>query len=159
MISKTLEDTKSFALEVIRRIFDTKESVSNKAYIVALIGDLGAGKTALVKEIGKELGIADNMVSPTYVIQKKYEIGAKFTSHAQQSTRFTHLIHIDAYRIESADELQVVGWGELVQNSKNLIFIEWPEKAGDLIRPDLTIKCQFVDESTRIYTIEDERQK
>jgi tRNA threonylcarbamoyladenosine biosynthesis protein TsaE len=92
------------------------------AVLVTFSGDLGAGKTTLIQEIARQFGIQDTVISPTYVIMKKYDIS--------QGGKFENLIHIDAYRIESEDEIGNIGWNEYMANSKNLIFVEWPERVS-----------------------------
>ena len=111
------------------------------AIVVALEGDLGAGKTTFTQEAGKILGIGENMASPTFVLMKIYDIDW----HG-----FRHLIHIDAYRLESEAELESLGWRELVAAPENLVFIEWPERVPGLIPADAKkISLEFVDEVTR----------
>ena len=94
--------------------------------------------------MARELGITETVTSPTFVIEKIYEIPASAKS------RFKHLIHIDAYRLESPSELARLGFVEIVADSSNLIFIEWPERLGDLL-PPTTIRLNFshVNETTR----------
>ncbi len=95
------------------------------AHTVALSGDLGAGKTAFVKELAKLLGVVSEVTSPTFVIMKSYEIH----EHAFLKT----LTHIDAYRIEEDDEMRVLGFNELLQDQTRIVCIEWPEKIENLI--------------------------
>lgn len=111
------------------------------ATVAALQGDLGAGKTTFTQEVGKTLGVVENMHSPTFVIEKIYNIDFK---------GFKKLIHIDAYRIEKESELIHLGWNEIIQESTNLIFIEWPERVPGLIPNDAKrILFKHVDENTR----------
>lgn len=116
------------------------------ATVYGLSGDLGSGKTTFTKEVAEILGISkDEVTSPTFVIEKKYAI-----THVQ----FTHLIHIDAYRLESSKELENIGWNEVTQSSQNLILIEWPEKVRDIM-PEFsqTIYFKCIDESAREITL------
>ena len=84
------------------------------------------------------------MTSPTFVIEKIYE-----TAHPI----FKRLVHIDAYRLESGAELQVLNFEELVSNKNNLILIEWPENVKSILPEDHTkIYCEFVDENTRQFS-------
>jgi len=119
---------------------------NKKARAVALSGELGAGKTTLTQELARQLGIKNNIVSPTFVIMKNYNINlnSKYYSH------FKKLIHIDAYRLESHIELLKIGWQELVEDKDNLIIIEWPERVEDCIPNDVCwIKLGHVDDQTR----------
>lgn len=98
------------------------------AHVIALRGDLGAGKTALTKAIASELGITEHITSPTFVIMKSYPVsGHPF---------LTSLTHIDAYRIDDEDEMRVLGFHELLRDPRVLVCIEWPERIQDLIPPD-----------------------
>jgi len=89
--------------------------------VLALQGDLGAGKTHFVKGLAQTLGIKENITSPTFVVLKKYKLNS--VRH-----QIKYLIHIDCYRLNSTDELLVLGWKELVSDSANLIVVEWADK-------------------------------
>lgn len=97
------------------------------AYTLALSGELGAGKTTFVKALAKALGVSEHITSPTFVILKTYPLEGQV---------FDRLIHIDAYRLKSADELRVLGWGALLQDPSNIVCIEWPERVEALMPPD-----------------------
>lgn len=101
----------------------------DRASVITLQGDLGAGKTALVKALAHTLGIEETVTSPTFVIMKSYPVRA----HAH----FDTLIHIDAYRIEHEEELRILGFEELLRTPRTLIALEWPEripKALEMVR-------------------------
>lgn len=102
------------------------------ATVVALSGDLGAGKTAFVKGVARALGVAEHVTSPTFVIMKIYPLQGDFR----------RLVHIDAYRLKGEHHLKVLGWEELVSDPKNLIFVEWPEEAGSAI-PASALRLTF----------------
>jgi tRNA threonylcarbamoyladenosine biosynthesis protein TsaE len=118
------------------------------ASVLALTGDLGAGKTALTKAIGRVFGIREHITSPTFVIMKSYAI-----SHHE---RFSTLTHIDAYRIESDDELRVIGFSELLRESKQLVVIEWPERVHNVV-PEyaLAVSIDIGGNGERIITYDD----
>ncbi len=133
---KGVEETNKFAEEIISKIKPQK-----KAKILALSGNLGAGKTTLTQALAKHLGIKETVNSPTFVIMKIYKISGK---------QFSHLIHIDAYRLGGGDELIHLGWNEISSDPKNLIVLEWPEKVLEILPKDTEwIKFEFVDEETR----------
>ena len=115
---------------------------NDSATVIALSGDLGAGKTTLVKEIARQLEITDPVISPTFVIMKKYGI--------RNTTDFENLIHIDAYRLDSGAELSKLGWTEIVSDKKNLVFVEWPERVADLIPKDcINVSLEHCEEGIR----------
>lgn len=102
---------------------------SGHATVVALIGELGTGKTTFVQKFAKAYGIKEVVTSPTFVILKKYG----------------NLVHIDAYRLEHAEELQKLGVQELMKNPKNIIFIEWADRVKEILPPE-TIWINFKHE-------------
>ncbi|MBI2004644.1 tRNA (adenosine(37)-N6)-threonylcarbamoyltransferase complex ATPase subunit type 1 TsaE [Patescibacteria group bacterium] len=115
-----------------------KDLQGNKATIIALLGDLGAGKTTFVQALAKELGIADTIQSPTYVLMKSY--------HIPHHPRFARLIHIDAYRLEGAKEFAALRPERFLEDPHNLVCIEWPERVGGALPvPDMTL--QFSSEN------------
>ena len=115
----------------------------NGATVVALSGDLGSGKTTFAQGIAKALGVEETVTSPTFVIEKIYELQAQPFDIAQ-GKKFSHLIHIDAYRLKDEHELEVLGWKEIIADPSNLIVIEWPEKVAVII-PENAIRISFID--------------
>jgi tRNA threonylcarbamoyladenosine biosynthesis protein TsaE len=91
------------------------------ATLVTLSGELGAGKTTFTQGIAKVLGVMDTVNSPTFVIEKIYSVPAS------TATTFTQLVHIDAYRLKTKEDLSVLGFDELREHPGTLILLEWPE--------------------------------
>ena len=105
--------------------------------IILLKGDLGAGKTTLVKAIAKQLGSNEEVSSPTFGIVNEISVA--------NASAF----HLDLYRIENSEELQEFGFEEYL-HSGGYCFIEWPEIAMTLItQPHHTITLKHVNDSTR----------
>lgn len=123
------------------------ETSSTHATIIGLSGDLGSGKTTFTQAVARALNIKEYITSPTFVIEKIYNISPTAKS------RFTRLVHIDAYRLESPQELVAIDFLKIIAEPTNLIFIEWPERLGDLL-PSFTKKLvfNFVNETTRSVT-------
>lgn len=141
MESHSLDEFCGYARDFVRTLVP-RES----ATVVALSGDLGAGKTTFVQVCARELGIEETVSSPTFVIEKIYELSNR---------KFACLIHIDAYRLKEAKELEVLGWGELVKDPQNLICIEWPERVTEAI-PQNAVRVRFdIAGDARIITIND----
>jgi tRNA threonylcarbamoyladenosine biosynthesis protein TsaE len=120
---RALEELSTIGKEVLARSVPKEH-----AQTIALSGDLGAGKTAFVKLLAKELGVTEDVTSPTFVVMKSYAI----PEHPFLKT----LTHIDAYRIESDDEMRVLGFKELLSDPTRLIAIEWPERIAGVIPED-----------------------
>ena len=92
--------------------------------IILLSGEVGAGKTTLIKEILRTLKVNDNVNSPTFSIINEY------------ITRDKKIIyHIDLYRIKTIDELHSIGFFEYL-DSKNLCFIEWGDIIEEILKVD-----------------------
>lgn len=115
VITKTADETKKVAKEFMTELMNMQKK---GATIVELVGDLGAGKTTFAQGIGEFFGVEQHMVSPTFMIQRNYEIPAGFP--------WKRLIHIDAYRIEDSKELKAIRFDDYASDENNIIFIEWP---------------------------------
>ncbi len=131
-----MEETRKIASEWLNKISNnvsagsSSKNPAQKAMVVGLSGDLGAGKTAFVKCIAKELGIKEEITSPTFVIIKNYGI-----DHG----RFKKLVHVDAYRLQKSQELEVLGFNDLVSDPNNLVMLEWPENVEGVLPKDTEI--------------------
>lgn len=109
------------------------------ATIIALTGDLGSGKTTFAQEFARRLGITETVQSPTYVLMKSYPFEGDRTSFGRPR-RYSRLIHIDAYRLESPDEFSALWPEEFLNDARALVLVEWPEKLGDrLPKPDMVL--------------------
>jgi len=118
-----------FARELRRR---------ERAVLVTLSGELGAGKTTFVQGVAATLGISETVASPTFVIEKVYPIrdASRSNGAGEFGHRFERLVHIDAYRLKNAHELEVLGWSQIIADPANLILLEWPERVQKLIPED-----------------------
>ncbi|MGZ4049628.1 MAG: tRNA (adenosine(37)-N6)-threonylcarbamoyltransferase complex ATPase subunit type 1 TsaE [Bacteroidia bacterium] len=105
-----------FDLNNIQNIAENFISLIGKYKIIAFSGELGAGKTTLIKAICKQLGVEESVTSPTYSIIQEY--------HSDNII----IYHIDLYRIKSIEEAIDAGIEDCFQ-SKDLCLVEWPEKA------------------------------
>jgi tRNA threonylcarbamoyladenosine biosynthesis protein TsaE len=101
------------------------------AVVLALSGELGAGKTTFTQALAKELGVKDIVQSPTYVLMKQYAISYG---------TFRKLIHIDAYRLERPEEFSALKPDTFLDKAENLVVVEWPEQLGSLIAPDVVVR-------------------
>ena len=107
--------------------------------ILALHGDLGAGKTCFVQGLAQAMGIARPITSPTFTLVQEYR-GSR------------RLVHIDLYRIGSPDELLHLGFEEYLHQD-GVVAIEWAERAGDLLPPDTRHLYFTLDAGRRCHTI------
>ena len=129
-ISNSLSETEKLAKKFLTENPDVK--------LVGLVGNLGSGKTAFVRSIAKALGVKRNITSPTFVIMKIYPVENR------------NLVHIDAYRLSDYEDLEAIGYNELVVDENNLIFIEWPERVFSQFPDDMKIiNFEYIDENKR----------
>lgn len=114
-----------------------------RATVLALSGELGAGKTTFVQGIARALGVEESVTSPTFVIMKIYDL---------IDQPFKRLVHMDAYRLKGKEHLRVLGWGALCADPGNLICIEWPEKIEGAIPADaIPVTLRYSGEGRDIF--------
>ncbi len=106
--------------------------------VIYLQGELGAGKTTLVRGLLGALGVGGRVKSPTYTLLEPYELAGGRLA-----------VHLDLYRLGAAEELEYLGLRELAQPG-NLLLVEWPERgAGHLPPPDLRVILSHHGEARR----------
>jgi tRNA threonylcarbamoyladenosine biosynthesis protein TsaE len=136
--SHSLDETQETAAKWLNQVAnDVNTGKSDGATVVGLSGHLGAGKTAFVKIVAKLLGVKEEVTSPTFVIMKIYEVNTTIQIRQPaendltiQNLPWERLIHIDAYRLEKSEELEVLNFEQLVADPHNLIMVEWPENVA-----------------------------
>ncbi|MDE2071380.1 MAG: tRNA (adenosine(37)-N6)-threonylcarbamoyltransferase complex ATPase subunit type 1 TsaE [Patescibacteria group bacterium] len=111
----------------------------NRAAVVWLRGDLGAGKTTFVQCLARDYGIEEDVTSPTYVLMRSYDIpGARLPSGTLR--RYKRLVHIDAYRLEDPKEFLTLRPEQFLEDKDAVVLIEWPEKLGHYApKPDVCV--------------------
>jgi tRNA threonylcarbamoyladenosine biosynthesis protein TsaE len=107
IITNSAEETQLFGKEIGKTLKDRD--------IVAFYGELGSGKTQLIKGICSALGVKDVVNSPTFIIVNEYVSADK-----------TNIYHFDLYRLKSSDEVTEMGFDDYI-NYRGIILIEWPE--------------------------------
>ena len=103
---------------------------------IELHGELGAGKTTLVRHLLQALGVQGRIKSPTYAVVEPYELDT--TPGAPQPLA---IWHFDFYRFDDPQEWEDAGFRDIFA-SPGLKLVEWPEKAAALPRPDLSIRIE-----------------
>ena len=112
-----------------------------KYKLVFLEGELGSGKTTLIKQFCKELGFKNQVTSPTFPLLNIYKYNEK------------NIYHADLYRLKNIDEINEMGFYEVME-SNNWFFVEWPELLYGVIDfPYTKIKIKNVDDISRIVTL------
>ncbi|OGR42955.1 MAG: tRNA (adenosine(37)-N6)-threonylcarbamoyltransferase complex ATPase subunit type 1 TsaE [Desulfobacula sp. RIFOXYB2_FULL_45_6] len=134
--SKTEEETLALGERIGKLI--------SQGLSIALKGDLGAGKTTFVKGLAKGLGVSEAyyITSPTFTLINEYPATPPFT-----------LYHLDLYRLSSADELEYIGFDDIIDNN-HIIVVEWPEILKDIsFEFDIEIRFQFDSQYNRTLSV------
>ncbi len=126
----------------MERVFDNQKQLeqfgvslgenAKEGTVIALLGDLGVGKTTLTKSIAKGLGVKEHITSPTFSIVKEYDSGR------------LPLYHMDLYRISDESELFYLGFEDYVY-SKGVSVIEWADRAEELPDDTMYIELSYGD--------------
>jgi len=119
-ISKSSEETQKIGEEIGKKV--------KGGAVVLLFGALGGGKTTFTQGFAKGLGIKEKILSPTFVIMKKFD----------------NFYHIDCYRLKDEKDLLELGFKEIIKDKKNVVLIEWSERVKKIMPKD-TVKISFKD--------------
>lgn len=132
--TKSATETKKFAASLAKKL-----KVSGG--VVALSGELGAGKTTFTQGFAKGLNIKEKIISPTFVLIRQHQI-----PHSTQT-----LYHLDLYRLEN--NFDQLGLAEIFDKKDNLVLIEWAEKFDKLPKETIKINIEKVDRNVRKITV------
>ena len=150
LITPSPAETKRLGESLAKDILE--KGPQKRALVIGLIGDLGGGKTTFLQGFAKELGIRNRILSPTFVIMKKYKI--QDTKYKIQDTRYKVFYHIDCYRIESPKEILDLGFADMIKNPENIIAIEWADMIKKLLpKRCLILRFKFLDRNKRMVRI------
>ena len=134
-ITSSAEETKEVAKKIAQ---------SFSGGVIALYGEMGAGKTTFAQGFAQGLKIEDKIISPTFVLVRQ---------HIIPKTKAT-FFHIDLYRLDDLESIKNLGINDLLENLDNIILIEWAEKAKDLLPKKMTaISIENIDINSRRITI------
>lgn len=130
IITNSFEETQKLGAGFAKKL----DTVS----VLALLGDLGTGKTTFIQGLAKGLGIQKKIISPSYIIMRTYQINLKT------------FYHVDLYRIKDEKDIIELGLVDLMADPKNIFAIEWPEKIKDLLpEKRINIFFEYIDENKR----------
>jgi tRNA threonylcarbamoyladenosine biosynthesis protein TsaE len=140
LLSKNTRETQRIAADLAHSII-TKKSTP-RAKVVALYGELGAGKTTFVQGFARALGIRRTIKSPTFLIMREYPI----TSGS--------LFHLDCYRIHGIKDIASLDIRHIFTNRENIVLIEWAERIGKILpRDTVTVHFEHAGATQRMITI------
>jgi len=137
-ITKSASQTKRFGEVLAKQIL---KRISKQALVIGLTGNLGGGKTTFLQGLAKGLGVREKILSPTFVISKRFRI---------QSEKFKNFYHFDCYRLNSAKEVLPLGFKEIIRNPENIVAIEWADRIIEILPPStIFLEFKFIDKKTR----------
>jgi len=105
-----------------------------KALVISLEGNLGAGKTTFTQGFARGLGIKARILSPTFVLVRKFFIPRSSRSKTHPSEHFFY--HIDCYRLRKPKELLDLGWREALRDPGSIVLVEWGDKIRGILPGD-----------------------
>lgn len=138
-ITKSTEETKSLGKKIATDLIVAGRN-SQGARVLALVGDLGAGKTTFVQGLALGLGVDARIISPTFILMRNYG----------------NLYHVDLYRLEKGvkREIENIGLTDIWGNPDNIVVIEWAEKIkNSLPKNTIWITFESIDENERKITV------
>lgn len=118
---------------------------NDRAFVITLSGDLGAGKTTFTQTLAKLLGVSEIVTSPTFVVQSQYE-----TSRSDVA----QLVHIDAYRIDDIAETKPLRLIETFNQPQTIVCIEWPERIREVLPEEIVTLTFSLAGEVRHITVE-----
>ncbi|MDD5750245.1 MAG: tRNA (adenosine(37)-N6)-threonylcarbamoyltransferase complex ATPase subunit type 1 TsaE [Candidatus Pacebacteria bacterium] len=146
-VSCSTKGTKALGRKAAARLVG--QGQRSAALILELRGDLGGGKTTFMQGFAEGLAISDKIISPTFVIMKKFKL---------RGLSFKFLYHIDCYRLQKPEEILELGWQEIIADPANIVAVEWPERIGKFLPAScLRLDFVFLDKNKRQITINGKR--
>ncbi len=137
--SHSPEDTQRFARE--QALVLTQEG-KGEPLVIALEGELGAGKTTFTQAFADALGVDGRVKSPTFVLMKHYNLS--------NTPNYETLYHLDCYRLQDSNDLGPLGIGELLKRPGAIVLIEWAERVADILPTSYwRIRIEHVSEQGR----------
>lgn len=145
--SKSDKETGKIAGELAFKVIKIKKPV-----VIALEGELGAGKTTFVKGFARALGTKIKIKSPTFVLMKKYAIHESTVLLRHRAKQW--LYHIDCYRVRDHRDLTTLGLNLIFKSSENIVIVEWPERVRKILsKKIIRVHIDHVDKNKRKITI------
>lgn len=121
-ITRSAQETRAIAEKLAKEIM--KKKSGKRALVLALSGELGAGKTTFVQGFFKGLGIKTRATSPTFIIFRRHRIPSR-ADHKSKVMGYEYVYHMDAYRLSGSKDLSPLGFNEIIYNPENILLVEW----------------------------------
>ena len=134
--SKNEKDTRKIAgdlaVKIIKSLTLPPLARIRRASVIALEGELGAGKTTFVKGFAGELSVKAKVKSPTFTLMKEYKIPFDNSQEFKESNQ-RYLTHLDCYRVKDYRDLATLDLKSLFKSPNHIVLIEWPERVRKIL--------------------------
>jgi tRNA threonylcarbamoyladenosine biosynthesis protein TsaE len=135
---------------IVNNQVDTEEIATQLAKelkggeLLALSGNLGAGKTVFVRALAEALGVEENITSPTFVLMKVYDI---------EHQKVNKFVHVDCYRLSMQEDLFEIGLSDYLNYDNIIVAVEWADKVANLPDTAIRIDIELIEGDKRKITI------
>ena len=129
-------ETKKFAEQFASRVTRHGSRQGKGALVIALVGELGSGKTTFVQGFLRGLGVRKRAASPTFILFRRFALRhppARFAPRSKVGGHFVSIYHVDAYRIKKPQELLTLGFRDILADPQNLVLVEWADRVRWLL--------------------------
>lgn len=146
IITKNSQETTRLGEQMGASLISRSEGgVVSSNRVFCLYGDLGSGKTTFTQGLAKGCGIQTRLLSPTFIIVRRYEI----------PNTSGYLYHLDLYRLQTEQQLLDIGLEEILHDEQSCVVIEWAEKLGSLLpTPRIEMKFTLMEDGSHVIDTE-----
>ena len=142
-VSHSPEQTQEIARVLAEQLV---KKCAGEPIVIALEGELGAGKTVFAQAFAEALGVPHRLKSPTFVLMKHYQLS--------DIVGYEDLYHLDCYRLQDFKDLVALGIEDIFNKKGNIVLIEWAERVAEILPLEkITIFINHIDETTREISI------
>lgn len=146
-VTKNPKETQELAGFLLGKFIKDPSSGRKKALVIALEGELGAGKTVFARGLAQALKVKGKIKSPTFNLIKKYPIPGK------QKVK-GYLYHLDCYRLKDHKDLELLGIKDILSDPNDIVLIEWSERVKKILpKKHIKVHIDHISDKERKFTI------
>lgn len=140
---------KTYSEEETRKLAAAFAKQLKGGELVALVGDLGSGKTTFVRGVVEAFGSKVRVKSPTFTVMNEYPVGSEEREVKGVRSEIRRIVHVDLYRFKDPEHLSGIELEDAMRDD-TVVFVEWPDIFGGMFAaPDHEVRFVFVDEGVR----------
>ena len=151
-ITKSYRQTQKLGEKLAKEFLALRrnQGENSHAAVFGLSGNLGGGKTTFLQGFAKGFGVKNKILSPTFVIMKKFQIPPIPKNRRPSDLWYKHFYHFDCYRFDKPGDILELGWKAIISNPKNIVAVEWPGKIKKVLpKSTIFINFKFINTKTR----------